>query len=65
MRTRWFMVGVLTGASGMVWFAVRMRRLRDRMRPRAVARRGAGRLADSLEATGRRLRTEAGVPAGE
>ena len=56
MRTRWFTLGLFAGVGGAAWVATRFRRIRQRMAPTAVARRGADAVADSLSSAADRLR---------
>lgn len=55
LRLRWFAFGVMTTLAAVVTVVRKVRRLRERFTPAAVARASALVVADSLESAGRRL----------
>jgi hypothetical protein len=50
VRLRWFLLGALTSAGALGWLAVQVKRARERLTPANLARRGARRVADGVDA---------------
>lgn len=55
VRLRWFLYGMLVTLAAVTYMASQVRRARERLTPRNLARSGAGGLADWLDATADRI----------
>ena len=64
-RLRWFLYGVVATTGVTAYLLSRVRRMRERMTPGAVARAGALAFADGLEVVGRRLGEPRGADLAE
>jgi len=55
VRIRWFLVGALSSLGVIAYLAKQIRRARDRLTPRNVARAGMQTVADALDNAARRI----------
>lgn len=60
VRIRWFLIGVLTTLAAGAFVLNRLRQMREKLAPKAVARVGVDGVADLIEATARRIDPGAG-----
>jgi hypothetical protein len=55
IRIRWFVIGAVTALGSAAYVVNQLRRMREKLAPKAVARVGVDGVADLIEATARRI----------